>query len=54
VSKSPTNSYNRILDLERFAVIMGAASAREALPASCQGCGNAGGPDACGFSANQQ
>ena len=40
--------------LSAFAAIIGAASAREALPASCQSCGNQGGPGACGFSANQQ
>ena len=30
------------------------ASAHAELPASCQSCGNPGGPGACGYSANQQ
>lgn len=40
--------------LSAFATFTGAASAHAELPASCQGCGNPGGPGACGFSANQQ
>ncbi len=36
------------------AAIMGAASTEAALPASCQGCGQGGGPGACGFAPNQQ
>jgi putative FmdB family regulatory protein len=39
--------------LSAFATITG-ASAHAELPASCQSCGNPGGPGACGFSANQQ
>jgi putative FmdB family regulatory protein len=40
--------------LSAFATITGAASAHAELPASCQSCGNPGGPGACGFNANQQ
>jgi len=40
--------------LSAFAAITGAASAHAELPASCQGCGHAGGPGACGFAANHQ
>lgn len=40
--------------LSAFAAITGAASARAELPASCQGCGHAGGPGACGFAENHQ
>ena len=36
------------------AAISGAASAQQALPASCQGCGQAGGPGACGFASQYQ
>lgn len=38
--------------LSTFAAITGAAPARAELPASCQSCGNPGGPGACGFSPN--
>jgi putative FmdB family regulatory protein len=40
--------------LSAFATITGMASAHAELPASCQSCGNPGGPGACGFNANQQ
>lgn len=40
--------------LSAFATISGTASAHAELPASCQGCGNAGGPGACGFDMNGQ
>lgn len=40
--------------LSAFAMITSSASAQAELPASCQSCGNPGGPGACGFSANQQ
>ena len=40
--------------LSAFAAITGAASAHAELPAPCQGCGNPGGPGACGFNAQQQ
>ncbi|MCX7141865.1 MAG: zinc ribbon domain-containing protein [Proteobacteria bacterium] len=36
------------------AAISGAASAQADIPASCQGCGHAGGPGACGFAAHHQ
>ena len=36
------------------AAIMGSASAHAEMPASCQWCGQAGGPGACGFAANYQ
>lgn len=36
------------------AAIMGAASSMPDLPASCQSCGHAGGPGACGMAANFQ
>jgi putative FmdB family regulatory protein len=36
------------------AAITGSASAQMEMPASCQGCGQAGGPGACGFAANRQ
>ena len=39
--------------LSAFATISVSASAHAELPASCQSCGNPGGPGACGFSANQ-
>ena len=39
--------------LSTFAAITGSASAQAELPASCQGCGNPGGPGACAFGANQ-
>lgn len=39
--------------LSAFATISSAAPARAELPASCQSCGNPGGPGACGFGANQ-
>jgi putative FmdB family regulatory protein len=39
--------------LSTFAAITGGASAHAELPASCQSCGNPGGPGACGFNANQ-
>ena len=38
--------------LSAFATITGGASAHAELPASCQGCGQPGGPGACAFSAN--
>ena len=38
--------------LSAFATISGGASAHAELPASCQGCGQLGGPGACAFSAN--
>jgi putative FmdB family regulatory protein len=38
--------------LSAFATITGSASVPEGLPASCQSCGNPGGPGACGFDAN--
>lgn len=40
--------------LSAFATITGTASANAELPASCQGCGNPGGPGACGFDMNGQ
>lgn len=40
--------------LSAFATFAGATSPQMALPAACQGCGNPGGPGACGFGANQQ
>jgi putative FmdB family regulatory protein len=40
--------------LSAFATISGASSAQAEFPASCQSCGNPGGPGACAFSANQQ
>jgi putative FmdB family regulatory protein len=40
--------------LSAFAAITGAASAHAELPASCQSCGNPGGPGACGFNEYQQ
>ena len=40
--------------LSAFAALTGTASAHAGLPASCQGCGQAGGPGACGFAANHQ
>ncbi len=40
--------------MSAFATISVNASAHSELPASCQSCGNPGGPGACGFSANQQ
>jgi putative FmdB family regulatory protein len=40
--------------LSTFAAIGGGASAQAELPAACQGCGNPGGPGACGFSAHHQ
>jgi putative FmdB family regulatory protein len=40
--------------LSAFATMTGSASAQADLPAPCQGCGNPGGPGACGFSANQR
>lgn len=40
--------------LSTFAAITGAAPAQAQLPASCQSCGNPGGPGACGFSADRQ
>ncbi len=39
--------------LSTFAAITGSASAQAELPASCQSCGNPGGPGACAFGANQ-
>ncbi|MGP1677696.1 MAG: FmdB family zinc ribbon protein [Burkholderiales bacterium] len=39
--------------LSAFAAIRGSASASAELPASCQSCGNPGGPGACAFGANQ-
>ena len=39
--------------LSAFAMVSGSASAQADLPAACQGCGNAGGPGACAFGANQ-
>jgi putative FmdB family regulatory protein len=39
--------------LSAFATISVNASAHAEFPASCQSCGNPGGPGACGFSANQ-
>jgi putative FmdB family regulatory protein len=35
--------------LSTFAAVMGTASAQAELPASCQSCGNPGGPGACAF-----
>jgi len=35
--------------MSTFAAISGTASAHAELPAACQGCGQAGGPGACGF-----
>lgn len=40
--------------LSAFAAITGSASAAAEFPASCQSCGNPGGPGACAFNANQQ
>jgi len=39
--------------LSAFATITGSAAAQADLPAACQGCGNPGGPGACGFGASQ-
>jgi hypothetical protein len=36
------------------AAITGSASAHADFPASCQGCGHAGGPGACGFASQHQ
>lgn len=40
--------------LSAFAAITGSAPGQAEFPASCQGCGNAGGPGACAFNANQR
>ena len=36
------------------AAITASSSAGAAMPASCQGCGHAGGPSACGFAPQHQ
>ncbi|TSA16547.1 MAG: zinc ribbon domain-containing protein [Betaproteobacteria bacterium] len=38
--------------LSAFATITGGSSTPSEMPASCQSCGNPGGPGACGFSPN--
>jgi putative FmdB family regulatory protein len=40
--------------MSAFAAISGGASAQAEMPASCQGCGHAGGPGACAFAGTHQ
>jgi putative FmdB family regulatory protein len=40
--------------LSAFATISVAASSQAEFPASCQSCGNPGGPGSCAFNANTQ